>query len=92
MIKEIEEWKKFKYEPNKMPVLFRRYDSNDAQILPDMNFESSVYDNFILGMTNVVGNKSAEMARKQIEHFKTEGSLPENTKRLLVFWYTFNPT
>lgn len=85
MIKEIEEWKKSKYDPSKMPILFRRYDqSNDAQVLPDMNFEPDVYDNFILNMTNIVGNKSAEMAKKQIEHFKTEGSLPENTKMLLA--------
>jgi hypothetical protein len=84
MTKEIEEWKKSKFEPSKMPVLFRRYDSNDAQVLPDMIFDSNVYDNFILDMTNVVGNKSADMAKKQIEHFKTEGSLPENTKMLLA--------
>jgi DNA polymerase family B len=84
MIKEIEEWKKSKYDPNKMPVLFRRYDSNDSQVLPDMNFQPDVYDNFILDMTNVIGNKSADMAKKQIEHFKTEGSLPESTKMLLA--------
>lgn len=84
MIREIEEWKKSKYHSSKMPVLFRRYDSNDAQVLPDMNFELDVYDDFILNMTNVIGNKSAEIAKKQIEHFKTEGSLPEDTKRLLA--------
>ncbi|GEM_PF-3542309 len=84
MIKEIEEWKKCKFDPNKIPVLFRRYESNDSQVLPDMNFESDVYDNFILNLTNVIGNKSADMAKKQVEHFKTEGSLLEDTKSCLL--------
>jgi hypothetical protein len=84
MIKEVEEWKKSKYDPNKTPVLFQRYDSNDAQVLPNMNFESDIYDNFIHNLTNVIGNKSADIARKQVAHFKTEGSLPEDTKRLLA--------
>jgi DNA polymerase elongation subunit (family B) len=84
MIKEIEDWKKSKFDPTKTPVLFRRYDSNDSQALPDMNFESDVYDNFILNLTNVIGNKSADMAKKQVEHFQTEGSLSDDTKRLLA--------
>ena len=84
IIKEIEEWKKSKYDSHKMPVIFRRYDSNESQVLPEMNFESDVYDNFIINLTNVIGNKSANMAKKQVEHFKTEGSLSENTKMLLA--------
>src|SRR6266487_5715087 len=84
MVKEIKEWKDSKYNPDKAPILFRRYDVNDAQIEPDKNFNPNIFNEFIYNYTNVTGIKSAEMAKRYAQHFGTEASLDEDTKVLLA--------
>jgi DNA polymerase elongation subunit (family B) len=84
IVKEIHEWKDSNYNPDKIPVLFRRYEVNDAQVVPDMDFKPDVFDDFIYNHTNVTGNKAAEMAKRYAQHFGTEASLDEDTKALIA--------
>jgi DNA polymerase elongation subunit (family B) len=84
MVKEIQQWKESNYNPDKAPILFRRYEVNDAQVEPVMEFEPNIFDDFICNLTNVTGNKAAEMAKRYAQHFRTEASIDEATKALLA--------
>lgn len=89
MIKEIDEWKASKFDKSKIPIFFRRYDVNEEQDTPDLDFhdngpEDNVFEEFIQILTNVTGNKSSERAREQVHHFRTEAGLSARKKSLLA--------
>jgi hypothetical protein len=89
MIKEINEWKASKFDKSKTPIFFRRYDVNEEQDTPDLDFydngpEDNIFEEFIQVLTNVAGNKSSERAREQVHHLRTEASLSARKKSLLA--------
>ena len=89
MIKEINEWKASKFDKSKTPIFFRRYDVNEQQDKPDLDFhdngpEDNIFEEHIQEITNITGNKSSERAREQVHHFRTEASLSARKKSLLA--------